>query len=86
MIDAVAHPLDTTPERRSPDHLAMTGAPVEQLVAWFERRPIGSANCACFTRPLVGAGSPLLSPLACNGCPFPQCVSTAPRAPVPPPL
>src|SRR5262249_7132523 len=41
-IGAVAHPCDTTPERRSPDHLAMTGAPVEQRVAWFERRRYGS--------------------------------------------
>ena len=44
MIGAVAHPRDTTPKRRSPDHLAMIGAPVQQRVVQFERRPNGSLS------------------------------------------
>jgi hypothetical protein len=31
-LGAVAHHCDTTPERRSPDHLAMTGAAVQANV------------------------------------------------------
>ena len=42
-ITGVAHARDTTLEKRSPDHLAMIGAPVQQLVAEFERRRYGSA-------------------------------------------
>jgi len=32
-IAAVAYARDTTPKRRSPDHLAMIGAPVQLAVA-----------------------------------------------------
>ena len=41
-IARVAHARDTTLEKRNPDHLAMIGAPVQQLVAEFERRRYGS--------------------------------------------
>ena len=41
-IARVAHARDTTLEKRNPDHLAMIGAPVQQLVAEFERRRSGS--------------------------------------------
>jgi hypothetical protein len=54
-IGALAHPRDTTPERRSPDHLAMTGAPVEQRVAWFERRRYGSGGEARTPDPAVNS-------------------------------
>jgi hypothetical protein len=44
VIGALADPRDTTPEMRSPDHLAMTGAPVQRWVAWFEGRRYGSGG------------------------------------------
>jgi hypothetical protein len=43
VLDLLAHPCDTTPERRSPGHLAMTGAPVQLAVVLLEERPNGSA-------------------------------------------
>ena len=55
MIGVVAHPRDTTPERRSPDHLSMTGAPVQQLVALFEERRYGSGGRTRTADPVVNS-------------------------------
>ena len=60
MIGVVAHPRDTTLKRRSPDHLAMIGAPVQLAVVQFERRPNGSGGG--FRTPDPAVNSRLLCP------------------------
>ena len=64
-IAHVAHARDTTPEKRSPDHLAMTGAPVQQRVVQFERRPNGSPTWTRTTDTRIN--SPLLYQLSYRG-------------------
>ncbi len=55
MIAALVHPRDTTPERRSPGHLAMTGAPVQLAVVLFEERPNGSPAWTRTTDPVINS-------------------------------
>jgi len=54
-IAALVHPRDTTPERRSPGHLAMTGAPVQLAVVLFEERPNGSGGRTRTADPVVNS-------------------------------